>query len=231
MWLPSIQEVLSRAGVTVDETRARALAEYAGYLWRGRTALDLVGYVSPAELLSLGLEDAVQAFRLASPKGTVVDVGSGGGLPGLVWAILGEDLSMTLLESERRKVFFLRRTVEALGVGAEVMMGRAEEEGRGRLREVFQGAVARAVAPPLASVELTVPLVAVGGSIWLLRTGEEPPEAARAHAELLGAEWRGRTLYRLAGERQRAVWAFQKVRATPADFPRRFARIRREAWR
>jgi 16S rRNA (guanine527-N7)-methyltransferase len=216
-------------GVRVSTEAEERLVRFARLLWEAGQRQNLFGYQELDELWRYGILDAVRLFEVAEPSGQVVDVGSGGGLPGLVWASLGQGVRLTLLEATRRKVVFLDEAVRSLGLAAEVVWGRAEEVGRGRLRERFDGAVARALAPAPAAVELVAPLVAVGGRFWLARGEGEDPGAAGAKAELVGARLVDEVVYELPDAGRRAVWVFEKEAATPAGYPRAFARIRRDS--
>lgn len=121
---------------------------------------------------------------------TVVDVGSGGGLPGLPLKIARPDLRVTLIEADGRKAAFLVRACAELGLKeVEVVARRAEDAGRDdRYREAFDAAVARAVAPLPVLVELCLPLVRVGGKLLAQKTeAEDMSAAARAIALLGGA--------------------------------------------
>jgi len=99
------------------------------------------------ELWRRHVEDALTAADLVGTARTVVDVGSGGGSPGIPLA-LELDLAASLLEATRPKAAFLRRVVAEIGLAAEVVHARSEEYARGEGRDRFDLAVARALAPP-----------------------------------------------------------------------------------
>ncbi len=111
---------------------------------------------------------------------TVVDIGSGGGVPGLVIAILRRDLSVTLIDSDLRKTGFLIHAAGLLGLnGVVVEAMRAEDAGRrAGMREGFDLATSRATAPPPVLCELALPLVRVGGQLCALVA--DAPEALAA---------------------------------------------------
>ena len=154
----------------------------------------------------------------------VIDVGSGGGLPGLPLRLARPDLALTLLEANQRKAAFLVQACATLGLAdVEVVARRAEEAGRDpRHRESYDFAVARALAPMPVLVELCLPFVAVGGRLLAMKTD------AAAEANLAEA-----AIHRLGGrlvEIGRAVSSarsfgqvvvIEKVRATPSEYPRR----------
>ena len=109
------------------------------------------------------LDDALRALPLLRAyAGDVVDVGSGGGSPGIPLALELPDRAFTLVEAERRKAEFLRTHAPQ---NAEVVWGRAEEQPVDR----YGVALAKALARPATAVEWLLPLVAVGGIaiLWL----------------------------------------------------------------
>src|SRR5260370_19412716 len=120
----------------------------------------------------------------------LVDVGSGAGVPGLPIKIARPDLDVTLIEAEQAKAAFLVHACAALGLEhVEVVARRAEEAGHDpRLREKFDVAVARALAPLPVLAELCLPLVRVGGRLLAQKTAAEDPNAALRAIQLLGGE-------------------------------------------
>jgi 16S rRNA (guanine527-N7)-methyltransferase len=153
----------------------------------------------------------------------VVDVGSGGGLPGLPLKIARPELEVTLIESDQAKAAFLVQAAARLGLrGVEVLAVRAEEAGRdARHREAYDVAVARAVAALPALVELCLPLVRVGGRLLAQKTsGDEVAAAARA-LEMLGGEVVGVEAAASSARDKGVVVIVAKVRPTPDAYPRR----------
>jgi 16S rRNA (guanine527-N7)-methyltransferase len=137
----------------------------------------------------------------------VVDVGSGGGSPGVPLAAMLQSRRFTLLEAERRKARFLEHATAELA-NAEVLWGRAEEQPT----DAYGVALAKALAKPPVAAELTLPLVRPGG-IAVLWTGEsaEPDRVARV-AELVGAKLESDT---------GGLLVLRKLEPTPPGFPRR----------
>jgi 16S rRNA (guanine527-N7)-methyltransferase len=134
-----------------------------------------------------------------------VDVGSGGGAPGIPLAHVLPELEFVLLEAERRKCTFLERWAPP---NARVVWGRAEEQ-----RTDWAGvAVAKALAPPPVAAEWCLPLVRPGGFVvlWVGETAE--PERVAAAADRLG----GKLADGLQG-----LLVIRKVGPTPPGFPRR----------
>jgi 16S rRNA (guanine527-N7)-methyltransferase len=170
----------------------------------------LTAVSDPDEARRLHLEAALEAAPLIE-GGPVVDVGSGGGSPGLPLATARPDLRFDLLESARRKCDFLTRWASEFE-NASVVCARAEEHARGPGRDAYGTALARALAPPPVAAEWCLPLVARGGRA-ILFVGPTVDEAAA-----------GRAAAELAAEIEDAPAGFlllRKTGPTPERFPRR----------
>ncbi len=153
--------------------------------------------------------DALRAGDLVSsaPPGAVIDVGSGGGSPGLPLAVTIPDREFVLLDSQRRRCDFLRAVTGSLR-NVEVVWGRAETQPT----DAFAVALAKALAKPPVAAELCLPLVRPGG-IAILWTGEGANlEPASTAAERVGG---------VVQSEEDGLLVLRKVRATPEGFPRR----------
>jgi 16S rRNA (guanine527-N7)-methyltransferase len=199
--------------------REPRFAEYARLLesWSGLLSGPALPLIEDSLTLLSHLEDAR----------TVVDVGSGGGMPGLPLKLARPELQVTLLESDRRKAAFLVHAAAQLDLELEVVTERAEIAGRGPLRDSFELAVSRALAGPVSVLlELCLPLVRPGGRLLAMRTTGDLGQAleletAAAAAGTLGG---GRPRVRAAPSSARdrgTVLIVPKMAATPSAFPRR----------
>ena len=153
--------------------------------------------------------DALRASDLVSSArpGAVIDVGSGGGSPGLPLAVAIPDRDFVLLDSQRRRCDFLRGVTGSLR-NVEVVWGRAESQPT----DVFAVALAKALAKPPVAAELCLPLVRPGG-IAILWTGEGANlEGASTAAERVGG---------VVESEEDGLLVLRKIRATPKGFPRR----------
>jgi 16S rRNA (guanine527-N7)-methyltransferase len=152
------------------------------------------------------LDDALRALPLVERyEGSVVDVGSGGGSPGIPLAAALPGRDVTLLDAERRKCDFLRRWAPS---NAEVVWGRAEEQAPER----WGVAVAKALAQPPVAAEFCLPLVRTGGAAILWLGARADFEQLAAASEQLGGG---------APELHDGLVLLPKVAPTPAGFPRR----------
>ena len=114
----------------------------------------------------------------------LLDVGSGGGLPGIVVALTRPDLDVELLEVRQKKVDFLEMVVRELDLRVVVHRGRAEDLRRTALAGCFQLVTARAVAPMERLVAWTVPFLTPGGLLYAIKGEQWHEEVAAAKGAL-----------------------------------------------
>jgi len=176
---------------------------------------------------SLALLPALDA-RAVGDGTTIIDVGTGGGLPGMIIAIARPTWSITLLDTLRKRVDFLESTVEKLGLkNVRCVWSRAEDAGRAPPeREAYDISIARAVAETRILAELCLPFVKVGGH-WVAAKGAEEGvnneiDAAGKAFQLLGAELVGVELVdSYGGDGQRTAVVVRKSEPMAAKYPRR----------
>ncbi|PYY34417.1 16S rRNA (guanine(527)-N(7))-methyltransferase RsmG [Curtobacterium sp. MCPF17_046] len=145
-----------------------------------------LGLIGPLELPRLWTRHILNSALLApllQKGGTVGDVGSGAGLPGLVLAIARPDVSMTLIEPMERRVEWLRGEAERLGLeNVAVVRARAEDVAD---ELVLDQVTARAVSALSKLIPLTVPLVRSGGQLILMKGARVDDEVAAARKVIL----------------------------------------------
>jgi 16S rRNA (guanine527-N7)-methyltransferase len=147
---------------------------------------NLVSRGARSELTTRHVPEAVAVARLL-PRGAgkLLDVGSGGGFPGMVIAIVRPELDVHLLDATAKKTAFLRAAADELGVAVTVHTGRAEELARSDLGGSFDLVTARAVAPLSRLLPWTIPFLRPGGVLCAVK-GERWHEELRAAEPLLG---------------------------------------------
>jgi 16S rRNA (guanine527-N7)-methyltransferase len=162
----------------------------------------------PREAREMLLEDSLRGAEVVRTfAGPIVDVGSGGGAPGIPLAAVLPDREVTLLESEGRKADFLRRWEVRLP-NLHVVHGRAEEHEP----DVYGVAVAKALAPPPVAAEWCLPLVRAGGAVVLwVGPSVELDRVARVAELIAGGE----------PENRHGLLVIPKLGPTPPGFPRR----------
>jgi 16S rRNA (guanine527-N7)-methyltransferase len=166
----------------------------------------LTGIAGAQEARRVLLEDSLLGFELvAREEGSVVDVGSGGGAPGIPLAYALPEREFVLLEANGRKCAFLREHAPA---NVRVVHGRAEEQ---ELEQVGCS-VAKALASPPVAAEWCLPLIRQGGAAILWVGPSAEPERVRAVAEKLAAQLE---------ESPPGFLVLRKLGPTPPGFPRR----------
>jgi 16S rRNA (guanine527-N7)-methyltransferase len=200
----------------VDPALAGRLTDFGEMLLQANRKTNLTAARTPQALGEHLLDSLTVVPYLDEP---FVDVGSGGGLPAIP-ASLASGIGVTLVESNAKKAGFLSEALAALGIGGTVRNGRveavAQEPGS---REAFACATARAVSTLPTVLELTLPLLRVGGLAVLQRGALEQPErsAAADAAAVLG----GRIEAEVPLDGNRRIVLVRKTGATPLRFPRR----------
>jgi 16S rRNA (guanine527-N7)-methyltransferase len=170
------------------------------------------------------VEDSLTLLELLGDAKTLIDVGSGGGLPGLPLKLARPDLRLTLLEASHRKAAFLTHACARLGLeGVEVVAMRAEDAGRlTALRDAFDVATARALAPAPVLVELCLPFVRPGGRLLAMKAAaEDELERARPAIAALNAELADLVPAPSAARSLGRVAVVRKLGPTPDAYPRR----------
>jgi len=160
------------------------------------------------------------------PGNRIIDIGTGGGLPGMVLAIARPDLQFTLLDATGKKVQFILDTADGLGLkNVRPLQGRAEEIARqSGYRGQYRIAVARAVSSLPTLIELGLPLVMQGGFLLLpkgLEINEELAAAEKAARLVGGAIIGASILPDVESSVETRLVEIEKIVATPRTYPRR----------
>lgn len=152
------------------------------------------------------VDDALRALDLVQRfEGPILDVGSGGGSPGIPLAVALPDREVTLLEASRRKCDFLERWAPP---NARVAWGRAEEQEP----DTYGVALAKALAPPPVAAELCLSLVRPGGAAILWVGASADLSVVARVSSLLGGD---------VPEEREGLVVLRKLAPTPPGFPRR----------
>jgi 16S rRNA (guanine527-N7)-methyltransferase len=227
--LSLLEEQVTAWGLRLGSCRREHLLEYARLLASYDRA-NVIGTKDVDGILLTHVLDSLSCF-LHEPllhAGRLADVGSGGGLPGIPIKIMKPDLTATLVESTVKKAAFLQYALDSLSIdGAEVANSRVEDLGRAKAsRAAYDVVTSRAVARLSVVAEYCVPLLETGG--WAIAMKgrleqEELTEGSRA-VGTLGARVAGITKVPMlseVGEKERNLVILEKIRETPAHYPRR----------
>lgn len=218
-------------GISLSHEALDGFDTYAAELAAQNAVMDLTA-VSGEELTAKRhFLDSLSLLRLADFSGAkVIDVGSGAGFPGLPLKLAEPSIRLTLLDAQQKRVDFLTELCAKLGSDAECLHARAEEQAlKPEYRDAYDFAVSRAVAQLNLLCELTLPFVKPGGALLAMKAQncEEEVAAARNAMKTLGAELERIESLEVDGV-PRSIVIIRKREATPAGYPRRFARIQKK---
>ncbi|MHC4128267.1 MAG: 16S rRNA (guanine(527)-N(7))-methyltransferase RsmG [Planctomycetota bacterium] len=210
-------------GIAFDPGDLERLGEYLSLLLETNTRFNLTAVTDPEEAWTKHVFDSLTLlpYVVSAEARHVIDVGSGGGLPGVPLAIALPEVDFTLLEATGKKADFLRDAAGHLELAnVEVINDRAETIGHDRQdhRAQYDLVVARAVGRLVVLLELAVPLARVGGHVAAIKgakAAREIEDAARA-LHLLHSE-----VTETAGTATGTIVLIQKLRRTPKLYPRR----------
>jgi 16S rRNA (guanine527-N7)-methyltransferase len=172
-----LQAFLTAAGLApLDDETAGSFADYFSLFVRWNERLNLSGIRDEEGIVSRHIiESVIVSNELPPGIKTLLDFGSGAGLPGIPIALCHPEIVVTLAESQGKKAAFLQEAVRVLGIHAKVHAGRAEALGA-----VFDCVILRAVDKMPKAVEAAVPLVGPAGWLALMTTTSELEELKRA---------------------------------------------------
>ena len=215
----------------LDTAAVPQLTEFARRLLEKNKVMNLTAITQPDQVATLHLLDCAALLPLSPLAGkTVIDVGTGAGLPGMVLALLTPDARFTLLDSLGKRIDFLQEVCDDMGLTHVTCVHARAEEFAGQHREGFDLAVSRAVAALPMLCELAMPLVKTEGLFLAMKSVESDGEieSARGAIGQLGGKIEKILDYTVpCTEVRHRVVVIRKVRPTPSQFPRPFAKIKK----
>ena len=219
-----------RLGIDLLPGQLDKFEAYTRELLAWNRRVNLTSITEPLQVERLHFLDSL-TVSLALPEqaksgGTLCDVGSGAGFPGVPLKIAFPGIKLTVVDSSAKRTGFLERLVSVLDLAdVEVINARAEEMGqRSEFRERFDVVVSRAVAETRVLLEYTLPLCRIGGLVIMQKKGdiqEEMDRASGALRELGGGRMKMVEAPEEVLEGQRKLAAVEKTSTTPSRYPRR----------
>ena len=188
--LPSdFYERIADIGIEFDEGDVQKLANYIDFLLETNEKFNLTAVKNPEQAWTRHIVDSLSLIPVLTLEGVahVIDIGSGGGLPGIPLAITMPEVTFTLVETTKKKAMFLNEVVMQLSLdNVTVIAERAENLASpdGGFRDIADAVVARAVGPLQVLLELTVPFSKVGGVIIAIKGEKAPQEIEDARKAL-----------------------------------------------
>lgn len=225
--LDTLNEGLPQLGLELPDEIRQTLCDFGCAVVKQNEVMNLTAITEPDRVARLHLLDSLSLLTVADLKGkTLIDVGCGAGFPGVPVKIACPDAKVTLLDSLGKRMNWLATILPQLGVEARCVTARAEEAVT-TCRESYDFATSRAVARLNILLELTAPYVKVGGKVLAMKGSaakEELEEAKTAIAKLgLKVE---KVVDFAVEDATHSVIVLKKVKPTPPQYPRRYAKIK-----
>ena len=229
--MTAFEEILAaraaEAGIPLTAEQIGQFSVYHEMLLDWNTRMNLTALTAPEDVAVKHIIDSLTAYDAALFDGarTLIDVGTGAGLPGIPLAVYAPHLTVTLLDSLNKRVRFLTEVTAAMGLpNVRCIHARAEEAARtAEHRAAYDIVVSRAVARLPVLLEYMLPFVRVGGTLLALKGrayAEEQKEARRAAEVLGGGRITARPVHLPGLDDVRAILTVTKERQTPAAYPR-----------
>ncbi len=219
------------AALSLPTDAAVPLMAFSAQLLETNKVMNLTAITEPEDVARLHLLDCAALLNITDFRGKrVVDVGTGAGFPGMPLRILEPDFDLTLLDSLGKRIAFLQRVCDEMGLQRVTCVHARAEEFAAKHREQYDIATSRAVAALNVLCELTLPLVKVGGRFLAMKAVDSDDEirAAKSAVAQLGGKVEDIRDYTIPGtDITHRVVVIGKVKPTPAAFPRAFAKIKK----
>lgn len=221
-----VDDMLTKLQLESGSSQKRSLVEYAIFLLGGLKKQRIIGEKTAEDIIGKQFYDSLYPLKKLAFYGIdkILDLGSGGGLPGIPLKIYLPQIEFALLDSNKRKINFLKRAAEKMGLEkVEMLWGRAEELGQDRNhREQYDIVLSKAVAEMPILAELALPLTKVGGYALFYKGPRGRQEADRAYKAIseCGARINKIWNYRLPTGEERMLFCISKINKTPVRYPR-----------
>lgn len=220
-----IKEKGKEINIELNDNKSEMFYEYMNMLVEWNNNINLTSITEPNDVILKHFIDSITAYKYAKNM-SVIDVGTGAGFPGIPLKILDNNIDITLLDSLNKRINFLNEVIDKLGLeNIKTIHGRVEEVARDKkLRESFDVAVSRAVAPLNVLLEYMIPLIKVGGKCVCMKGSnvEEEINQSKNALKRLNAEIELVESFSLPGtDMKRNIVLVRKLGKTDKVFPRK----------
>ncbi len=216
---------LEKLGITLTDKQKEQLEIYKKFLIEYNKHTNLTRIIDENDIYLKHFYDSLTIVKYIdlSNKNTLLDIGTGAGFPGMVLKIIYPNLDVTLLDSNNKKITFLKQLSEKLNINVNAIQARSEEYIKEK-REYFDVVTSRAMANLRVLLELSIPYVKVNGNFIAMKANasEELKEATNTH-EKLGAKLSSIHEFELIKENsKRTIIVYDKISKTDTKYPRKY---------
>ncbi|MDO5690406.1 MAG: 16S rRNA (guanine(527)-N(7))-methyltransferase RsmG [Tissierellia bacterium] len=222
-----LRELLLRSDIQVSEEQLEQLHRFKELVLEWNEKFNITAITDPQEFDLKHLYDCILILKAGvfQPNSRIIDIGTGGGFPGIPLKILLPEAEIVLVDSLNKRIGFLEHVIETLDLKlVRAQHARAEEMSRTASdREKYDLCVSRAVAPMNTLAEYCLPFVKPGGYFVSMKgsSGQEELKVGKNAIETLGGKVKKSIPYTLLpNDHQRYIFIIEKVSSTPAKYPR-----------
>ncbi len=226
------EQILKKSNLEISEQLVEKFEKYAGLLIEWNQKMNLTAITEPREIAVKHFLDSLLTLDAVEfpHGGAIIDVGTGAGFPGVPIKIVRPDVDLTLLDSLNKRIKFLEVLKDNLKFDVKLVHARAEGAAQeNNLRECFDIAVSRAVAPLNVLLEYCMPFVKVGGVFVALKgkNAQSELDLAKNATKVLNAEIFTQKSFNLVTKNDRNIIVFKKIAKNLYTYPRNSAKIKR----
>lgn len=220
-----------KLGLELTDSMLKQFELYYHYLIEVNSYMNLTAITQKEDVYRKHFLDSLELFRILSSKESfrLCDVGSGAGFPGIPLAIVNPQMELTIIDSLNKRIDFLKELAQKLDLKNVLALHERAEVYANQQKDSFDVVTARAVAKLPILVELCLPLVKVGGMFIAMKgsSGEEELALAEQAIQILGGKFlRVEEFYLPEELEKRQIIIIQKIKPTPAKYPRSYAKIK-----
>ncbi|MBR1417135.1 MAG: 16S rRNA (guanine(527)-N(7))-methyltransferase RsmG [Bacilli bacterium] len=228
MNLDEFLKELEIIGIKLSEKQINDLIKYKNFLIEYNKHTNLTRIVDENDIYLKHFYDSLTIIKYIkiNEYKTILDIGTGAGFPGMVLKIVYPNLSVTLLDSNNKKIAFLKELIKLLNISVNLVNNRAEEYIKDK-RECFDIVVSRAVSFLPVLLELTIPFVKING-YFIAMKGDATNELqlSKNTANILGASIKSINNFKLIKEDSiRTIIIYEKNERTKLIYPRSYSKI------
>lgn len=223
-----LNEACNNEGIEFNEEKYSKFIKYKEMIKEWNEKINLTAIVEDDEIIKKHFIDSIKVFKFEKLKNgrKVIDIGTGGGFPGIPMKIVNPSTEVVLLDSLNKRINFLNEVIKDLELNnIRTIHGRAEDFAReSRYREQFDVATSRAVANLTVLSEFCLPYVKVGGYFVAMKGPaiEEEMKDAKNAIKILGGQVEKIIEVDIEGsDLNHNLVVIKKIKETPSKYPRK----------